>query len=47
LIYTVPVQTLDALHVAVAAMQGCPFLTADVALAKACARIGLTAHLIS
>jgi hypothetical protein len=45
--FTVPLHTLDALHVAVAAMQGCPFLTADVALAKACARIGVTARLIS
>jgi len=44
--FTVPLHTLDALHLAVAAMQGCPFLTADVALAKACARIGVKAHLI-
>jgi len=47
LIYTVPLHTLDALHVAVAALQECQFLTADVALAKACARIGVTARLIS
>ena len=45
--FTVPLQTLDALHVAVAAIQDCPLLTADVALAKACARIGVTARLIS
>jgi hypothetical protein len=45
--FTVPLKTLDALHLAVAAMQGCPFLTADAKLAKACARIGVTAHLIS
>ena len=45
--FTVPLHTLDALHVAVAALQGLPLLTADVALAKACARIGVTARLIS
>ena len=45
--FTVPFRTLDALHVAVAALQGCPLLTTDVALAKACARIGVTARLIS
>jgi hypothetical protein len=45
--FTVPIHTLDALHLAVAAMEGCPFLTADVALAKACAKIGVTARLIS
>ena len=42
----VPLRTLDALHVAVAALQHCPLLTADVALAKACARIGVAARLI-
>jgi predicted nucleic acid-binding protein len=46
LIYTVPLHTLDALHVAVAATQGCAFLTADVRLAKACAKIGVRAHLV-
>jgi hypothetical protein len=44
--FTVPLHTLDALHVAVAALHDCPFLTADVPLAKACARIGVTARLI-
>ena len=44
--FTVPLHTLDALHLAVAATQGCPLLTADVALAKACARVGVTARLI-
>jgi hypothetical protein len=44
--FTVPLHTLDALHVAVAALQGCPLLTTDVALAKACARVGVTARLI-
>jgi predicted nucleic acid-binding protein len=45
--FAAPIRTLDALHVAVAAMQGCLFLTADVPLAKACVRIGVTARLIS
>jgi len=45
--FTVPLHTLDALHLAVAAMQGCRFLTADVTLARACARVGVTAHLIA
>jgi hypothetical protein len=45
--FTVPLHTLDALHVAVAAMQGCRFLTADVTLARACARVGVMAHLIT
>ena len=45
--FKVPLHTLDALHVAVAALQGLPLLTADVRLAKACARIGVTARLIS
>jgi hypothetical protein len=42
----IPLQTLDALHVAMAAMKGCPLLTADAALAKACAKVGVTALLI-
>jgi uncharacterized protein len=45
--FTVPLQTLDALHAAVASMQDCPLLTADSALAKACAKIGVRARLIS
>jgi hypothetical protein len=44
--FTVPVQTLDALHMAIAALQGCSLLTVDVGLAKACARIGVSARLI-
>lgn len=44
--FTVPLKTLDALHVAVAAMHGCPLLTADAALAKACAKLGVGARLI-
>jgi predicted nucleic acid-binding protein len=43
----VPLQTLDALHVALAAIKGCPIMTADTALAKACARVGVTARLIA
>jgi predicted nucleic acid-binding protein len=43
----VPLQTLDALHVALAAMKGCSVLTADAALAKACAKVGVTAQLIA
>ncbi len=44
--FTIPLHTLDALHVAVAALQDCPLLTADTALAEACVKIGVTAHLI-
>ena len=44
--FTVPLQTLDALHAAVAALQDCPLLTADIALAKACANVGVRARLI-
>jgi hypothetical protein len=39
-------QTLDALHVAVAALHGCPIVTADAALARACTKVGVTARLI-
>jgi len=45
--FKVSLQTLDALHMAVAAMQDCSLLTADIALAKACAKVGVTARLIS
>lgn len=45
--FTVTLHTLDALHLAVAALQGCPLLTADAGLAKASARIGVPAQLIS
>jgi hypothetical protein len=38
---------LDTLHLGVARLQGCPLLTADVGLAKVCARIGVTARLTS
>ncbi len=43
----VPLQTLDALHVALATLRGCPLLTSDAVLAKACAKVGVTARLIS
>jgi uncharacterized protein len=43
----IPLQTLDALHVALAAMKGCSILTADGALAKACAMVGVKARLIA
>ena len=42
----VPLRTLDALHVAVAALKGCSLMTSDTALAKACAKLGVTARLI-
>jgi hypothetical protein len=45
--FILPLQTLDALHLAVAVMHGCRLLTADVALVKACAKIGVKARLIS
>jgi len=44
--FKVSLQTLDALHVAVAAMQNCSLLTADTSLAKACTQVGVKAHLI-
>ncbi len=45
--FTVPLQTPDALHAAVAAMEGCSLVTADSALAKACTTVGVTARLIT
>ena len=45
--FDIKLQTLDALHVAVAAVKGCTFLTADKVLARACAKVGVTARLIS
>jgi hypothetical protein len=44
--FTAPLQTLDALHMAVAASLDCPLLTADTALAKVCAKVGVKARLI-
>ncbi len=43
----IPLQTLDALHVALAALKGCSIMTADVVLAKACAKVGVKARLIA
>ena len=45
--YVLTFQTLGALHVAVAVMHDCGLLTADVTLAKACAKIGVKARLLS
>ncbi len=45
--FAVPLRTLDALHAAVAAIEGCSLVTADSALARACAMVGVTARLIS
>lgn len=45
--FEVPLRTLDALHVAVASMQDCPLLTADIALARVCRKVGVRAHVIS
>ncbi len=44
--FTFSLHTLDALHLAVAAMEDCSFLTADTTLAKACAKVGVPARLI-
>lgn len=44
---TLELRALDALHVAIAARENCPLLTADVALARSCARAGVAARLIS
>lgn len=44
--FRIPLRTLDALHVAAAATAGATFVTADVSLAKACAKVGVTAHLV-
>ena len=42
----VALRSLDALHAAVAGLQGCPLLTADAAMARACAGLGVTARLV-
>ena len=44
---SVPLQALDALHVAVAKMSGCTIVTADAVLAKGCTKVGVGARLIS
>lgn len=43
---TVPLRTLDALQVAVAAMNGCSSLTSDVALARPCTKLGVSVRLV-
>lgn len=45
--FSIPLRTLDALHLAVAAVQGCPLLTLDTALARACPKAGVTARVVS
>jgi predicted nucleic acid-binding protein len=45
--FSVSLRTLDVLHMAIAALQGRSLVTADVTLAKTCARLGLEARLIS
>lgn len=42
----VPLQTLDALHLAVAAGQGCRLLTSDRQLALAARRLGVSTRLL-
>lgn len=44
---TISLQSLDALHVAIAEMSGCSVITADTVLANACTRVGVSARLIS
>ena len=39
-------QTLDALHLAVAFLKGCTLMTVDAALAKACTKVGVTVQLV-
>jgi predicted nucleic acid-binding protein len=43
----ISLQTLDALHLAVASLRGCPVLTADAAIAQACHTVGVTARLVA
>lgn len=44
--FAVALHSLDALHLAVAALNGCEILTADSALAKACGKLGVGVRLI-
>ncbi len=39
-------RTLDALHLAVTALNGCTIMTADALLARACGKLGVSVHLI-
>ena len=45
--FRIPLRTLDALHVAVAAVEDAILVTADAALAAACGKVGVTARLIT
>ena len=45
--FRIPLRTLDALHVALAAIEGAPMITADAALARTCAKVGVTAKLVA
>jgi uncharacterized protein len=45
--FRVPLLTLDALHIAVAATEGVNLLTADTALARACTKVGVRVRLIT
>ena len=45
--FRVALQTLDALHIAVAAAEAAILLTADAALARACAKVGVGARLLA
>lgn len=45
--FRIPLRTLDALHVAVAAAEGASMITADATLARMCAKVGVTARLVS
>ena len=45
--FRVHLRTLDALHVAIAALNQATLLTADAALAKACRNLSVATHLIS
>ena len=45
--FRIPLRTLDALHVAVAATEGASMITADTALARTCAKVGVVARLVA
>ena len=45
--FRIPLRTLDALHMAVAATEGASLITADAALARTCAKVGVMAKLVA
>lgn len=45
--FRIALRTLDALHVALAAIEGASMITADAALARTCARVGVRARLVA